>query len=214
MEAEARLRRGWIEPALKHEFPGLSLATTEVDAEPGRSPRGVKERLRLLSNVVGGRQALSQRREPIASAYRIFFRQIGIDPEESRPPAEAAMLERMRRGGFKSRNIVDDALLIALVETGVPVRAFDADRLQGEPGLRISRPQERLGGNGIELREGTIVIADEQDSIGLVFGETAPERGVWPESRRLILCALQVQGVPDISVDEALWTSADILTSD
>jgi DNA/RNA-binding domain of Phe-tRNA-synthetase-like protein len=213
MEAEVPTRRGWMEPALKREFSGLGLLMTEVEARPARTPRGVKERLRLLSNAVGGRQALSQRREPIASAYRIFFRQIGIDPEESRPPAEAAMLERMRRGGFKSRNTVDDALLVAVVETGVPVRAFDADRLTGEVGLRISRPQERLGGTGIELREGTIVIADERDSIGLVFGETAPDRGVWPETRRMLLCALQVQGVPDISVDEALWTCAEILTS-
>ena len=76
------------------------------------------------------------RREPIASAYRVFFRQIGIDPDQHRPPGEAAMLERLRAGWFRSRNIVDDALTVALVETGVAVRAFDADRVQGGLGLR------------------------------------------------------------------------------
>ncbi len=88
------------------------------------------------------------------------------------------MLERLRAGWFRSRNIVDDALTVAVVETGVAVRAFDADRVQGELGLRISQPGERLGGapQGFELPEGTIVIADERDSVGLVFGDTAAAR--------------------------------------
>ena len=66
------------------------------------------------------------------------------------------MLERLRAGWFRSRNIVDDALTVAVVETGVAVRAFDADRVQGELGLRISQPGERLGGapKGFELPDG------------------------------------------------------------
>ena len=91
----------------------------------------MKERLRHLSDVTHGARALTQRREPIASAYRIFFRQIGIDPEEFRPPAEAAMLERMRAGRFKSRNTLDDALTVALVETG---RAGAGVRRRPDPG--------------------------------------------------------------------------------
>lgn len=213
MTLEVPLRRGWVEPALKSEFTGLALVSTDVAAQPGRSPRELRQRLRHLSNVVHGRRVLSHRREPIASAYRVFFRQIGIDPEELRPPAEAAMLERLRVGGFRSRNTLDDALTIAVIETGVAVRAFDAARYSGELGLRISQPRERLGGKGIELPEGTIVIADQRDAIGFVFGETAADRGVSPDTRLITLCAVQVQGVPDISVDEALWTCAEILTS-
>jgi DNA/RNA-binding domain of Phe-tRNA-synthetase-like protein len=153
------------------------------------------------------------RREPIASAYRIFFRQIGIDPDEHRPPGEAAMLDRLRAGWFRSRNVVDDALTVAVVETGVAVRAFDADRLQGVLGLRVSRPRERLGGapEGFELPDGTIVIADERASVGFVFGDTAPGRGVTGDTARIALCAVRVEGVPDISVEESLWTCANIL---
>jgi DNA/RNA-binding domain of Phe-tRNA-synthetase-like protein len=213
MPAEAPVRRGWVEPALKAEFPGLSVARVDVDSRPGRSPRELRQRLRHLSDQVHGSRVLSQRREPIASAYRIFFRQIGIDPEDFRPPAEAALLERLRAGWFRSRNLLDDALLVALVETGVAVRAFDTDRIRGELGLRISQPRERLAKTGLELPDGTIVIADEQDSIALIFGETGPERGVSPETRRITLCCIQVQGVPDISVEEALWTASDILTN-
>ncbi len=213
MQAETPLRSGWVEPALKAEFSGLGVTLAEVEAQSRRSPAGVKERLKHLSDITHGARALAQRREPIASAYRIFFRQIGIDPEEFRPPAEAAMLERMRAGRFKSRNTLDDGLTVAIVETGVSVRAFDAARLQGDLGLRVSQPQEQLGGDGLELPDGTIVLADERHAVALVFGDTAPERGVSPDTRRMILCAIQVPGVPDINVEEALWICSDILTS-
>jgi len=202
-----------VEPALRTEFSGLGIAVAEVAAQSRRSPAGVKQRLKHLSDITHGGRALAQRREPIASAYRIFFRQIGIDPEDIRPPAEAAMLERMRAGRFKSRNTVDDAITVALVETGVYVRAFDAAQVQGDLGLRVSVPGERLGGDGLELPGGTLVIADEQRAIGLIFGDTAPGRGVSPDTRRMALGAVQVPGVPDISVEEAMWICSDILTS-
>jgi DNA/RNA-binding domain of Phe-tRNA-synthetase-like protein len=213
VEAEARLRRGWVEPALSREFHGLGLAVSEVQAQSKRSPRGVKERLKHLSDITHGARALAQRREPIASAYRIFFRQIGIDPENFRPPAEAAMLERLRAGRFKSRNTLDDALTVAIVETGVPVRAFDGDKVQGDLGLRVSQPEEKLGGDGPQLPDGTIVIADERHAVALIFGDTASGLGVSPDTRRMVLCAIQVPGVPNISVEEALWICSDILTS-
>jgi DNA/RNA-binding domain of Phe-tRNA-synthetase-like protein len=211
--AEAPLRRGWIEPALREEFSGLGICFAEVPAQSRRSPRGVKERLKHLSNITHGARALAHRREPIASAYRIFFRQIGIDPENFRPPGEAAMLERMRAGRFKSRNTVDDGIMVALVETGVYVRAFDADRVQGDPGLRLSKPEEKLGGDGLELPDGTIVIADRSHALSLIFGDMAPGRGVSDETRRMLLCVVQVPGVPDISVEEAVWICSDILVA-
>jgi DNA/RNA-binding domain of Phe-tRNA-synthetase-like protein len=213
MHQELAIRHGWVEPALRAEFPGLALLQAEARAPGRRSPRELRQRLRHLSDRVHGQRALSMRREPIASAYRIFFRQIGIDPDEHRPPGEAAMVERLRAGWFRSRNVVDDALTVAVVETGVAVRAFDADRLQGELGLRVSRPRERLGGapDGFELPDGTIVIADERAAVGFVFGDTAPGRGVTGDTARIALCAVRVEGVPDISVEESLWTCANIL---
>jgi DNA/RNA-binding domain of Phe-tRNA-synthetase-like protein len=215
MSQELVIRRGWVEAALRTEFPGLALVRADARAPGRRTPRELRQRLRYLSDRVHGQRALSMRREPIASAYRVFFRQIGIDPDTYRPPGEAAVLERLRAGWFRSRNVVDDALTVAVVETGVAVRAFDADRVEGELGLRVSQPRERLGGatGAFELPDGTIVIADDRDSVGLVFGDTAPGRGVDGDTARIALCALQVEGVPDISVEEALWTCADILES-
>ncbi len=74
-----------------------------------------------------GARAVGVRREPVPSAYRVFYRQIGLDPEVARTPIEEAVLERMLRGGFLSEGLLQDVLLIALVDTGVPVWALDAD---------------------------------------------------------------------------------------
>ena len=40
----------------------------------------------------------------------MFFRHIGLDPDEHRTPVEALALERLKRGGFPSRSTLDDAL--------------------------------------------------------------------------------------------------------
>ena len=54
MTLEVPLRRGWVEGALKSEFTGLALVSTDVAAQPGRSPRELRQRLRHLSNIVHG----------------------------------------------------------------------------------------------------------------------------------------------------------------
>src|SRR5947209_7826539 len=82
---------------------------------------------------------------------------------------------------------VDAALTIATVETGVPVRALDADRVGVGLGLRLTQPGERLGGgaDGLELPEGALVLADEKAAIGLIFGETAAGLGVGRGTKRI-----------------------------
>jgi DNA/RNA-binding domain of Phe-tRNA-synthetase-like protein len=218
---ELPLDQGWIDPALRDEFKGLGLRYTIVEGRTGRSPRPLKQRLRYLSDRIHGERVLNLRREPVAAAYRIFFRQVGIDPDEFRPPAEAAMLERLRAGRFESHDLVEDALTVAIVETGVAVRALDAGRLSGSLGLRLTGTEERLGagpggeprGTGPVLPEGTIVLADERTAVGLIFGETAAGYEVTKDTRLIALCAVVVGGVPEISVEEALWASAGIVTA-
>ena len=210
MRAEPELEVGWIAEELRVEFPELRLVTTTVNAGPGRSPPEVKERLRALSNRWTGQKAVALRQQPIPWAYRVFFRQVGIDPDEHRTPVEAYALERMRAGGFVSRNTLDDALTIATVETGVPVIAFDDAALDGPLGLRLSVPGEHLGGaEGRPLSSRQVVVADAERSVAVLFADFAEGEGVHPRTRRMRLAAVQVKGVPDVSVDEALWTVAE-----
>lgn len=202
---------GWVEPALADEFPGLSIASTIVEATPRRSPAALKERLRQLSDRVGGAQAVQLRQQPIPWAYRVFFRHIGLDPDTARTPIEQLIFDRMHDGRFKSRNRVDDALTISMVEVGVALRAFDADEVEGRVGLRLSFEGERFEGRVSPLPVGTIVIADERRSLGVLFDRTASGRGVRKRTSRILLAAIGVRGVPDIALEEALWVAASAL---
>ena len=204
---------GWVAPALREEFPGLGLRYVTLEAGSGRSPRHLRAHLATLSNRFSGPQAINLRHQPIPWAYRVFYRHIGLDPDEQPTPVEQVALERMRRGHFESRSLLDDALTAAIVESGVALRAFDADRLTGRPGIRTSAPGEGLEGRSAELPTGTLVIADEERPIALLFGATGEGRGVQPKTRRTTLTALQVKGVPDIAVEEAIWLAASMIRS-
>ena len=205
--------RGLVDPELAEEFPGLYLRHVTVDRGSGRSPRGLKERLRILSSRFAGAQAIALRNKPIPWAYRVFYRHIGLDPDEQPTPVEALALERMMKGGFISQNLLDDALTIAIVESGVPIRAFDADRVEAPLTLRPSVAGEELEGRPNELPLGTLVIADARRPVALIFGATGSGRGVTPDTSRTLLASVGVKGVPEIAVEEALWLVSDAMLS-
>jgi DNA/RNA-binding domain of Phe-tRNA-synthetase-like protein len=150
------------------------------------------------------------RERPIPWAYRVFFRQIGLDPDSTRTPVERLALERLHDGAFKSRGMPEDAVNIAIVETGVALRVFDGEQV-GRLSIRDTAPGESLPEERGELPHGTLVIADERGPIGRLFGEASDWSGVERVSRRLTVVAVQVDGVPQISVDEALWTAAGLI---
>ncbi len=127
--------RGWCEREVQQELPGLGLMCTTIELAPRRSLTGssspaVLARLRELSNRWRGARAVNVRQEPIPAAYRVFFRHIGLDPDVTRTPIEAAVLERMLEGGFLSEGLLADILTIGLIDTAVPVWALDADTVR------------------------------------------------------------------------------------
>jgi DNA/RNA-binding domain of Phe-tRNA-synthetase-like protein len=210
-EWEVAPEPGWVDARLGEEFPGLLIATTVLTTTTGRSPEALKQRLRELSDRIAGAQAIQLRQKPIPWAYRVFFRHIGLDPDATRTPIEQLIFERMHDGRFASRNRVDDALTIATVEVGVALRAFDADRVGGRVGLRLSEEGEGFEGRVSPLPEGTIVIADEERALGVLFGQTAEGRGVRRGTKRVMMAAIGVRGVPDIALEEALWVAGSAL---
>lgn len=233
MSAEPSL--GWVGPELEQELPGLRIAVMDASFAPSVSPdastpEGVRERLDALSNRFNGSKAVNLRREPVTAAYRVFFRHIGLDPDVVRTPMEAAVLERMLDGAFLRSGLLADVLLIAMLDTSVPVWALDGETVEGELGIRVSRDGEPLGGGGAGLQAdssgrresagtcvvrgepaggslaaGQLVIADSHRALARLFCQPEASHRPAKGSRRLLLYALQVEGVPWLAVEESLW---------
>ncbi|HLH15495.1 MAG TPA: hypothetical protein VKV16_11940, partial [Solirubrobacteraceae bacterium] len=111
---------GWCVPEIAQELPGLRLLWTEArhtraQSLTARSPREIAAHLRELSSRFRGARSVGIRRETVPGAYRVFFRQIGLDPDVVRTPIETALTERMLMGGFEPGGLLEDILLIALL---------------------------------------------------------------------------------------------------
>lgn len=210
-ERDPAPEQGWVEPGLAAEFPELGLVHTTVPGGDGRTPKSAREQLRHASNRFRGAQAIHLREQAIPWAYRVFFRHIGLDPDSTLTPAEQVALTCMQNGGFVSRSRAEDAVTLAVAESGVAVTVLDADRVEGRLGLRQTGEDERTEGRLTRLLPGTIVIADEARPLAVLFGETGEGRGVDRKTKRTTLVAIRVSGVPDVALEEALWIAAGVM---
>ena len=208
---------GWVAPEVAAEFPDLRVWWLELGVEarnPARSHPELRARLRDLSDRLRGPAAIQLRSQPIPHAYRVFYRQIGLDPDVDRVPIEALVVERLTAGEFRSGTALQDAVTIAVMETSVPVWALDGDTVRAPLGLRTAREREPLGRRDDRapwLPAGRLVVADAEGPVAVLFGDVAAGHGVGPRTRRTVLYSVQVAGVPSIHVSEALWTVGDIL---
>ena len=192
------MKRGIVADELAAEHPGLWLAWTEVKTVPAPTPPELRDRLRAMADRMRGADAIAMRRRDVPHAHRVFFRHVGLDPDVVRTPVEAIVLRRMREGGLRPQGLVADALTVATLETGVGVWALDADAVQGTLALREA--------------DGRLVLADDDGPLAVLFDEPRSRAVPSKRTRRLLLAAVAVPGVSDLSVQEALWTAADILT--
>jgi len=215
-EPEAEAVPGFIAEELRAELPGLRLDWVAVAAGRRASTPAAKQRLRQLSSRYRGASVVAMRTGPIAHAYRALFRQVGLDPDTTRPPAEEAAVQRLLHGGFRSRDLLDDALLIALIETGVPVWAIDAEFVAaGGLGIRTTVVGERLGcgDRATPLPQRRLVVADARCVHALLFGDVVPDHRVRTRTERAVLFAIGAPGVPAIHSEEALWHCLELLGS-
>jgi DNA/RNA-binding domain of Phe-tRNA-synthetase-like protein len=203
------LRRAPVSSDLREDFPELALWITELAVTAADSPASVRRRMREAGDRVTGADAIGTRSESTPWAYRVFARRVGIDPDEAERAVEAAALQQHAPlAEIAKGTLPGDAQLIAVAETGVPVLAFDADRLDGELWLRRAAPGERVGDRGID--PGRPVLADRTRVVAVPFGPADPEAAITASTTHMTFVALQVKGVPDVGVEESLWTVVEI----
>lgn len=197
MSADPELVAAAIDPRVAEEHPGLRVWTARVPGRAGRTPPKLRERLRYLADRYRGPEAIALRSKPVPWAYRVLFRHLGLDPDVTRTPLEALVVDRLLHGGFAAGGMPEDALALATLETGVPVWAADADR---------TGPLTLAPGD-----DGRLVLRDDAGPVAVLFEPPLPERAPTRVTRAMLLVAVQAPGVEDIFVEESVWTAASAL---
>ena len=207
---EGAIRSGWVAPELAQELPGLEVFWLTVDAAPARTPEPIRRRMRDLADRITGAKVVQSRRDSVPWSYRVLWRRLGVDPDVDRTPVEALMVQRLEYGGLPSRGMPNDAIVVATLETGVPIVVVDAARVSGRPGLRPAATGEAIGADR-PLRGGEVIYADERAPLARLDGEVATDVAVGDGTTSMLVCALAASAVSRLEIDEALWTAARML---
>jgi DNA/RNA-binding domain of Phe-tRNA-synthetase-like protein len=189
-------RSGAVAAEIAAELPSLRLWWVTAVAAPGPVGEGLERRLRFLSDRRRGSDAVALRNRPVVRAYRMFARQLGLDPDRERVPAERAALARLMHGSLKARDRIEAACLVAVLETDVGVWALD--------GAAVAP-----GGPEVRLLQGELVVADDGRVHAPLFGDPLPWSAPGPRTRTVVLYALGVPGVPQVHLQEALWQAQE-----
>ena len=110
----------WIDAGVAQEFPELCLRTSRrYAARSGPQPAGAGGRLHVLWTASAVPQAVALRQQPVPWAYRVFFRHIGLDPDD---PAHAGRGPHSSTASSTAASarapLLDDALTIAIAGDG------------------------------------------------------------------------------------------------
>jgi DNA/RNA-binding domain of Phe-tRNA-synthetase-like protein len=196
---------GWVDHVVAQEFPALRLRYAIIPAGATTSPVELRHRLDDLSTRFRARKAMDLPNKPIPSAYRVFLRQVGLDPEVRPSPIEAVTRERILRGIYRSSHRLADALTVATVESQIAISVLDADRIDLPLGIRTVRAEDTT-----DLPTGTLVVAAANGPVAELFGEPEPHCIVGADTTRTAVMAIGVKGIADWMLDDALWRVAEI----
>ena len=145
-----------VDPNLAEEFPGLKaykVRIMNVKTE-NRDPsvvQGLDELLNYVERDVKQKYTLENLKDfAVIRSYRDFFWRVGIDPTKIRPASEALIRRILSDKPFPRINTLVDSYNLASVVSGVPIAAFDIDKLVEKLQMRKSKSEETFLGIGMD----------------------------------------------------------------
>ncbi|WP_422133200.1 MULTISPECIES: phenylalanine--tRNA ligase subunit beta [unclassified Endozoicomonas] len=141
--------------------------------------------------------------EPVAPTIDDTFK-VAVESKEGAPrfltrilkdvditqPTPLWMIERLRRSGIRSIDPVVDVTAYVMLELGQPMHGYDLDTLKGSLIVRMAHEQEKLvllDGQEVIMNTGTLVIADEQQALGIAGVMGGEGSGVSQTTRNVLL---------------------------
>ena len=164
-------------------YLNLDDAVIELGLTPNRadclSVRGIAREAAVLSELPFVEAPLAEFASTITDVLPITVsatedcpRYIGrvIRNVDVSKPSPLWLQEKLRRCGLRSIDAVVDVTNFILLELGQPMHAFDLDKIQSGIVVRHAQANEvltLLDGQTIEIREGSLLIADETKPLAL-----------------------------------------------
>ena len=111
----------------------------------------------------------------------------GVDPQASTP---FWMREKLRRCGLRSIDPLVDVTNYVMLELGQPMHAFDLAKIEGGVHARMAKAGEKLAllnGEHVELRDDTLVIADDDKPLAMAGIMGGADSAVSADTRDILL---------------------------
>jgi DNA/RNA-binding domain of Phe-tRNA-synthetase-like protein len=203
-----------VDKELEEKFPGLRAYVLEirgidVNRNDPKTVNNFNTLLKEVTEYVKSRYTLDGiKNEQIFRAYRDFFWKIGIDPTKTRPASEALIRRILLEKPIPRINTLVDAYNLASIVSGVPIAAFDKDKISGELFMRKAFEGEKFLGIGMEkpiILNGTeIVVSDDEKLVAVYPYRDAEVTKISERTRNVVFLICGVPGVGDDMLDNAL----------
>jgi len=139
----------------------------------------------------------------LVRSYRDFFWRVGLDPTKTRPAAEALLRRILSGKAFPRINPLVDTYNLASVESGIPIAAFDLDKVREPLLMRRARRGETFLGIGMrepQLLEGKeVVVSDAEKLIAIYPYRDAAATMVTEKSTNILF---MVCGAPSVGENQ------------
>lgn len=185
------------------ELLDLNDAVIEISLTPNRadclSVLGVAREVAALCDLPLNAAAiepvqpeLDSRRDIVIDAPAACARFCGrvIEGVDARAATPDWMKRRLERSGIRSISALVDITNYVMIELGQPLHAYDDAKLVGAVHARLAKPGEKLlllNEQTIDLDEGTLLIADEANVLGMAGIMGGEESGVTLDTRDVFL---------------------------
>lgn len=204
---------GEISDEVREKFPGMFYAFTVIEGvDIKKSDSSLKE---LTKKVLADNTQDIEKIGDIKgiSEYRKLFKATGAW-KLSRRPSPEALLKRVAQGkGIYNINTAVDAYNLAVIETGIGLGGFNADKIAFPVTLRLTEVGEKMHLLGdekqTEVMEGEIAYADADKLITLDLNyRDINETKITEKTNRIILYADGAPGLTEEEVVNALEKGA------
>jgi DNA/RNA-binding domain of Phe-tRNA-synthetase-like protein len=154
------------------------------------------------------------REQSVIRSYRDFFwHQCNIDPTKIRPAGEALLRRLLKQGKLPKIHPVVDAFNLISAKTGIPMCAYDLDKIEPPLVLRLSNANENFLGIGMkqskQLEANIPIIVDQKSIISIYPYRDADHTKLSNKTQSVLITA---DGVPKINENLLKKTLSDAVS--